>query len=111
MRERQRDREREREREGETEGERHTHHEWEEGQRIRGGERIPSRLFAFSAELDVGLCPTNSEIMSQMTLNQPNHPWSLIKYIFNIYFMEKAHLLNSGVFMYYEYADRSIICV
>ena len=48
-------RERERERERET---------VQVGEGQRGKERIPSRLHIFSAEPDVGLDPTNPEIMT-----------------------------------------------
>ena len=41
-----------------------THMNIGEGQRERGGERIPSRLRAVSAEPEVGLELTNREIMS-----------------------------------------------
>ena len=35
-----------------------------EGQRDRGRERIPSRLYTVSKEPDVGLDPTNCEIVT-----------------------------------------------
>ena len=49
-----------------------------EGQRERLGERIPSRLPAVSPEPNVGLDPTNCEIMAsaeiKILLNRLSHP-------------------------------------
>ena len=44
--------------------EREREHKSGEGQRERGRERIPSRLHTTSTEPDVGLEPTNHEIMT-----------------------------------------------
>ena len=51
----------------------------EEGQKERERERIPNRLYTVSPEPDVGLEPTNWEIMTcaeikSQTLNQLSHP-------------------------------------